>query len=92
MHFGALCTALVIAAATTPGSVGTDARAAAPSAPPSGPLVIRIDGGFRWGDAAIGAITGFGAAGFRGQTGVVLMELKGQRFTAIGSYIDPVAR
>ena len=62
MHFGALCTALVIAAATTPGSVGTDARAAAPSAPPSGPLVIRIDGGFRWGDAAIGAITGFGAA------------------------------
>ncbi len=28
----------------------------------------------------------------RGQTGVVLMELKGQRFHAIGNYIDPVTR
>jgi len=28
----------------------------------------------------------------RGQTGVVLMELKGGRFQSIGSYIDPVAR
>lgn len=28
----------------------------------------------------------------RGQTGVVLMELKGQRFASIGSYIDPVTR
>lgn len=28
----------------------------------------------------------------RGQTGVVLMELKDSRFTALGSYIDPVKR
>ena len=28
----------------------------------------------------------------RGQTGVVLMELKGQRFASIGNYIDPVTR
>lgn len=28
----------------------------------------------------------------RGQTGVVLMELKGGRFASIGSYIDPVTR
>ena len=33
-----------------------------------------------------------GAYARRGQTGVVLMELKGQSFKAIGSYIDPVAR
>ena len=62
MHSGALPTALAIAAATTLGIASTDAGATAPSAPPSGPLVIRVDGGFRWGDAAIGAVTGFGAA------------------------------
>jgi ABC-type branched-subunit amino acid transport system substrate-binding protein len=28
----------------------------------------------------------------RGQTGVVLMELKGQKFVSMGSYIDPVTR
>ena len=28
----------------------------------------------------------------RGQTGVVLMELKGQRFVSLGDYIDPVTR
>ena len=28
----------------------------------------------------------------RGQTGVVLMELKDSRFAALGSYIDPVKR
>ena len=28
----------------------------------------------------------------RGQTGVVLMELRDQRFMSMGSYIDPVSR
>jgi hypothetical protein len=31
-------------------------------APKQDSLVVRVDGGFHWGDAAIGAAAGFGAA------------------------------
>lgn len=38
------------------------AKAAGPEAPSSSPVVVRVEnGGFRWGDAAIGAAAGFGA-------------------------------
>lgn len=38
------------------------AKAAGPAAPSSSPVVVRVEnGGFRWGDAAIGAAAGFGA-------------------------------
>jgi len=30
--------------------------------PAQEPLVVRVNGGFQWGDAAIGAAAGFGAA------------------------------
>jgi hypothetical protein len=38
-----------------------DAVQARPT-PKQEPLVVRVDGGFQWGDAAIGAAAGFGAA------------------------------
>jgi hypothetical protein len=40
----------------------TNADAGPPRSPKQDSLVVRVDGGFHWGDAAIGAAAGFGAA------------------------------
>jgi hypothetical protein len=58
-----LCAVTVAAAALSP-VAHTDTAAPSPGHPQKPePLVVRVDdGGFRWGDAGIGAAAGFGAA------------------------------
>jgi hypothetical protein len=63
MHVRTLSVALVLIAMTTIPDEVAGAGTPPPSGPPSGPFVVRIDGGaFHWSDAAIGAAGGFGAA------------------------------
>ena len=55
-------TAAAVAALSPVAHAGTAAPRPAPEQT-SEPLVVRVaDGGFRWGDAGIGAAAGFGAA------------------------------
>jgi hypothetical protein len=63
MHCRTLSVALALIATTTIPDEVAGAGTPPPSEPPSGPFVVRIDGGaFHWSDAAIGAAGGFGAA------------------------------
>jgi hypothetical protein len=59
----ALQTWIVVGLATAMPATIADADAAQPRPTPKHEsLVVRVDGGFHWGDAAIGAAAGFGAA------------------------------
>jgi branched-chain amino acid transport system substrate-binding protein len=77
-------------------SVFSEALRRTGAQPTRAKLMTEMDG-LRGFDQKIGPkitfepLTG-GAYARRGQTGVVLMELKGARFASIGSYIDPVTR
>ena len=52
-----------IAAAVVLAALSPVARAGAPAAHPNPePIVVKVDDGFRWGDAGIGAAAGLGAA------------------------------
>ena len=77
-------------------AVFSEALKRAGNEPSRARLVKEMDG-FKGFDQKIGPKITFeplpgGVYARRGQTGVVLMELKGPSFKAIGSYIDPVAR
>ena len=59
----ALLLSLIVAAALLVGTSAALAGSRTPTVPaPSEPLVVKVDDGFHWGDAGIGAATGFGAA------------------------------
>jgi hypothetical protein len=63
MHSRTLSVALAILAITAISDEVAGAGTPPPSGPPSGPFVVRVDGGaFHWSDAAVGAAGGFGAA------------------------------
>ena len=63
MHFRTLGTALSILAIAAATGDTAGAGTPAPSDPPNGPFVIRVErAGFHWEDAAIGAATGFGVS------------------------------
>jgi hypothetical protein len=63
MHSRTLSAALALIAMTAISDEVAGADTPPPSGPPSGPFVVRVDGGaFHWSDAAIGAAGGFGAA------------------------------
>jgi hypothetical protein len=53
--------AVLVAAVTLVAASGATAPRPKPQATQV-PLVVKVDDGFRWGDAAIGAAAGFGAA------------------------------
>jgi len=58
----ALRTWIVAGIATAMPTTLANADAAQPRPTKQDSLVVRVDGGFHWGDAAIGAAAGFGAA------------------------------
>jgi len=55
------CGVVVLAAAMPTALANADAGQSR-STPKQDSLVVRVDSGFHWGDAAIGAAAGFGAA------------------------------
>jgi hypothetical protein len=63
MHSRTISVALALIAMTAIPDEVAGAGTPPPSGPPSGPFLVRIEGGaFHWSDAAIGAAGGFGAA------------------------------
>jgi hypothetical protein len=52
----------VLVAAVTPASAANGGSTRPPPTPKQDALVVKVDGGFHWADAAIGGAAGFGAA------------------------------